>query len=86
MLQSGGPGEGNVSSTVSEKSRICAAKCTKSFLKLNLKVKKDMSVWLVEIFKMSAKPQQQTNEWCWISQMYTWISTIKLVEKYKTAN
>ena len=30
---------------------------------------------------MSAKPQQQTNEWC-----RTWISTIKLVEKYKTAN
>ena len=35
---------------------------------------------------MSAKPQQQTNEWCRISQLQTWISTIKLVEKYETAN
>ena len=29
---------------------------------------------------MSAKPHQQTNEWCRISQLYTWISTIKLME------
>ena len=38
-----------------------------------------------EIYKMSASPQQQTNEWCRISQLQTWISTIKLVKKYETA-
>ena len=38
------------------------------------------------IYKMSASPQQQTNEWCRIFQLLTWISTIKLVEKYETAN
>ena len=32
------------------------------------------------------RPQQQTSEWCRISQLQIWISTIKLVEKYKTAN
>ena len=32
---------------------------------------------------MSASPQQQTNEWCRNSQLLTWISTIKLVEKYE---
>ena len=36
--------------------------------------------------KISASPQQQTNEWCRISQLLTWISTIKRVEKYETAN
>ena len=35
---------------------------------------------------MSASPQQQTNEWCRISQLQTWISTIKLVKRYETAN
>ena len=37
---------------------------------------------------MSANPQQQTNEWCRIfrPQLQTWISAIKLVEKYKTSN
>ena len=39
-----------------------------------------------KIYKMSASPQQHTNEWCRISQLWTWISTIQLVEKYKTAN
>ena len=37
-------------------------------------------------YKMSASPQQQTNEWCRISQLKTWISTIQLVEKSETAN
>ena len=37
-------------------------------------------------YRTSAGPQQQTNEWCRISQLQTWISTIKLVEKYETAN
>ena len=35
---------------------------------------------------MSAGPQQQTNEWCRISQLQNWISTIKLVKRYETAN
>ena len=35
---------------------------------------------------MSAGPQQQTNEWCRIFQLQTWISTIKLVKRYETAN
>ena len=35
---------------------------------------------------MSAGPQQQTNEWCRFSQLQTWISTIKLVKRYETAN
>ena len=35
---------------------------------------------------MSAGPQQQTKEWCRISQLQTWISTIKLVKRYETAN
>ena len=39
-----------------------------------------------KIYRMSAGPQQQTNEWCRISQLQTWISTIKLVKRYETAN
>ena len=35
---------------------------------------------------MSASPQEQINECCRISQLLTWITTIKLVEKYETAN
>ena len=35
---------------------------------------------------MSASPQEQTNEWCRISRLETWMSTIKLLEKYETAN
>ena len=35
---------------------------------------------------MSASPQQQINEWCRISQLQTWISPIKIVDKYETAN